>query len=65
MMKYLLILLAVLLSSCSSPPKPMSMPPPPYKVCADEDSAVTGCKKNSPSGSITIRGHHETTPEQN
>jgi hypothetical protein len=55
--------LGLLASSCSSPPpRPVSLPAPPpvWRICAaDEDPAVTGCRKEKPAASITIRGHHD------
>ena len=53
----------LLVSSCSAPVKVMAPPPPPpapYKICAEgEDPAMSGCKKSSPTSTITIRGYHE------
>ena len=58
--------LGLLVSSCSAPPKPMSAPPPPWRICAEgEDPVLTGCRKNSPTSSITVRGHHENIEPEN
>ena len=51
--------LGLLVSSCSAPVKAMA-PPPPWKVCApDEEPKITGCKKDSPTSAITIRGYRD------
>lgn len=62
----LILATVILLSSCSSPPlRPVSIPAPPpppvpYRVCApDEDPRLTGCRKETPTSAITIRGVRE------
>ena len=60
---------ALLVSSCGGPADKggqfdratAPMPPPAaYRVCMDdEDPAVNNCKKEGPTSTITVRGHHE------
>jgi hypothetical protein len=41
-------------------PVKVSAPQPPWRICApNEDASLTGCKKETPTSAITIRGRHE------